>query len=378
MRAASAHTEVDTMTELINERDIENLREMMPDFLEARFGITDLRRSFLCPFPDHDDRNPSCKYYPDSNTIFCHGCRKGGDVFKVKGIVDGIDGFPDQIRGVAEDVGYRLSDSDAPPKPRKKRKKRPLFDEPREAGGGDCYEACGNAFASIYLPENVEGRRYLFRRGLDDQDISRWGLGFTRAPKEIMPEFRVSEKEAIGYITIPFWNAGFTEARYCMLRTVSKSEVRNKEWRPAGITSPLWNEWMLTASLDVVMVAEGPIDAIALHKLTKGDKNCMALGGVAGAKRLCQILYHADPRTRPGVLVVCMDQDKAGKDTRDKLSADLCKIGVPHICVPAYPGGAKDPDDWLMAGKGTEWEFCEIPSSIEDGPKLYGTRWFDG
>jgi hypothetical protein len=193
-----------------------------------------------------------------------------------------------------------------------------------------------------------------------------------------MPSFRVNERGIVGFVTIPFWNAGFTEARYCMLRTVSLGKVKNKEWRPAGVTSPLWNEWMLTASLDVVMVTEGPIDAIALHKLTKGRKNCMALSGIAGAKRLCQILYHADPRERPGVLVICMDQDEAGKNARDGLSADLCKIGQPHICVPAYPGNAKDPDDWLMAGRGTEWEFCELPSSLDGGPKPYGTRWLDG
>ena len=196
-----------------------------------------------------------------------------------------------------------------------------------------------------------------------------------------MPEFRVGERDAVGFVTIPFWNADFSEARYCMVRTVSAGEVRNKEWRPAKLTSPLWNEWMLTAGLDIVFVTEGLIDAMALAKLTEKDgarKNFMALGGVAGAKRLAQVLYHAKPKDRPGLLVVCMDQDDEGKRTRDSLSADLCKIGVPHICTPAYPGGVKDADEWLMAAKGKEWEFCEIPSALEDGPKLYGTRWLDG
>lgn len=377
MRATSAGSEVDTMTGPIDERDIENLKGMMRDYLVDHFGIQNPDRSFNCIFEGHDDRNPSCHYYADSKTVYCHGCSRGGDIFAVKGLVDGIDSFPDQVRGVAEDLGYRLSDSDTQTKPRPKRKPRPLFDKPRDAGGDDCSEACGLAFANLYLPENVEARRYLFKRGLDDRDIARCGLGCTRAPKEIMPSFRVSEPDAILFITIAFWNADFTEARYCMLRTVSTGEVRNKEWRPAGVASPLYNEWMLRASLDVVFVTEGPIDAIALHKLTNG-KNCMALGGIAGIKRLCQIIYHTDPKLRPGLLVICFDQDEAGKKARDKLSADLCKIGQPHTCVPAYPGGAKDPDDWLMASKGTEWEFCELPSSIEGGPKLYATRWLDG
>ena len=336
----------------IDERDIGNMKGMLADWLDARLGITNLRRSFPCPFPDHDDRNPSCHYYPDSETIYCHGCRRGGDVFACKGLVDGIDDFPEQVRGVADDLGYRLSDSDGPPKPRPRRKKRPPFDEPREAGCEDVSEACGMAFANLYLPENVEMRRYLFRRGFDDRDIARWGLGCVREPREISPRFRVSEPDAVGYITVTFWNADFTAANYCMLRTVSDGEVRNKEWRMAGVTSPLFNEWMLTAGLDVVFVTEGPIDAMALHKLN-GGKPCMALGGVAGAKRLCQVLYHARPEARPGLLVICMDMDEAGRQARDRLSADLCKIGVAHVCTPAYPGGAKDANDWLMAGKGT-------------------------
>ena len=356
---------------------------MMPEWLDARLGIRDLRRSFSCPFPDHDDRDPSCHFYRDSNSIYCHGCRRGGDVFAAKGLVDGIEGFPEQVRGVADDVGYRLSGSGKPTKPRPKRKKRPPFAEPRQAGGDDCSEACGLAFAKLYSPEGVEGRRFLFRRGLDDRHLARWGLGFTAEPGEIMPSFRTSERGIAGFVTIPFWNADFTEARYCMLRTVpgDGGAVRNKEWRPAGIASPLWNEWMLTASLDVVFVTEGPIDAMALAKLTErggSRKNFMALGGVAGAKRLAQVLYRAKPKERPGLLVICMDQDEAGRRTRDAMSADLCKIGVAHICVPAYPGGAKDADEWLMAGKGAEWDFCEVGQGSGDGPRLFGTRWRDG
>jgi len=32
-----------------------------------------------CPFPDHNDSDPSFAVYPKNNTFFCHGCRKYGD-----------------------------------------------------------------------------------------------------------------------------------------------------------------------------------------------------------------------------------------------------------------------------------------------------------
>ena len=139
-------------------------------------------------------------------------------------------------------------------------------------------------------------------------------MGFARDPRAVMPQFGVYEPEALGFVVIPFWNASFTEARYCMARTVSRGEIRNKEWRPKGVPTPLYNEWMLTASLPVVYVTEGLIDAMALAKVT--GKHVMALGGVANASRLASVLYHARPELRPRKVMVCMDEDAEGRVVR--------------------------------------------------------------
>lgn len=48
---------------MITETDRDALRELMPELLNVRCGITDLRRSFRCPSPNHDDRDPSAHYY---------------------------------------------------------------------------------------------------------------------------------------------------------------------------------------------------------------------------------------------------------------------------------------------------------------------------
>lgn len=36
-------------------------------------------KQFVC-CPLHDEDTPSCKYYEESNSFFCFGCRRGGDV----------------------------------------------------------------------------------------------------------------------------------------------------------------------------------------------------------------------------------------------------------------------------------------------------------
>jgi CHC2 zinc finger len=36
-----------------------------------------------CPLPDHEDRSPSFTVYPETNSWFCYGCLRGGDVIEL-------------------------------------------------------------------------------------------------------------------------------------------------------------------------------------------------------------------------------------------------------------------------------------------------------
>ena len=359
---------------MVSEEDREALRAYMPDVLTMRLGITDLGRSFSCPSPAHDDRDPSAHYYGNDFSVHCFGCGKTWDVFSLIGELDGIESFADQAQAVADAVGYRLGEGGTTrPKKKPVATLRPLFDEPREAGAADCFEAVCKARDALYAPGNEVGRRYLRWRGLDDVDIARFGLGFTSNPREILPQFAVYEPEALGFIVIPFFvDESFSAVNYCMVRTISRGEIRNKEWRPKRIASPLWNEWMLSAGVDVLYVTEGLIDAMALSKLLEAP-HVMALGGIANAKRFSQVLYRVPKEKRPSKIIVCMDEDTEGRKTSAKMCADLDKLGVPHAVLPAYPDGAKDADEWLMNGRGREWSFWTEPGA--NGLPMFVTRW---
>ena len=361
----------------VSEADRDALRACMPQLLEARFGVRDVRRSFRCPSPAHDDRDPSAHYYPDAHTVHCFGCGRTWDVFSLLGEVDGLAGFPEQAQAVADAVGYRLGEGALPPlPPRPARPPAPPFELPRPAGAQDVSAACVRAYEELYRPAGEVGRRYLRWRGLDDDDIQRFGLGFCRVPAHVMPQFRVYEREALGFVVIPFWDRECHEARYAMCRTVSRGEVRCKEWRPKGLVSPLWGEWKLCRGLDVVLVAEGLIDAMVLEKVT--GRPVVALGGVANATRLAGVLYHEPASLRPRKVVVCMDEDAEGHKARDRIRADLARIGIPHAALPPYPGGAKDADEWLMAGRHTAWDYERHGGGpLGPGP-FYRTRWADG
>jgi hypothetical protein len=36
-----------------------------------------------CPLPDHEDRSPSFVVYPETQSFFCYGCLRGGDVVEL-------------------------------------------------------------------------------------------------------------------------------------------------------------------------------------------------------------------------------------------------------------------------------------------------------
>lgn len=353
-----------------SDRDLANLREYAPDVLE-RLGVTDLTRSFKCPNPSHDDSTPSAHYYENTNTVYCYGqCSRNFDAFDLVGFLTGTDKFPDKVRELADMVGYPL-DGDARPMrraPKRAARRKPAepFPKPKPVADADFTDVCFEAFQRLYTTEGDIGRRYLRWRGLDDTDISYHGLGFMADPSPL--GIKTYEPHALGYVIIPFWDERGV-ATYAMARTICKpGKANHKEWRPAGTYSPLWREWMLTTAQEVVAVTEGPIDAMALRKLT--GTPCMALGGTNYAGRLASVLWYTPEDKRPGRIIICMDQDEAGTKASKQIARDLCTIGVDHITAPPYPDGHGDADEWLMAALNSG-EFVDVRDGDGTGMHEY-------
>lgn len=388
------------MSVRVRDADVEALRACMPELLRVRCGVENLSRSFSCPAPDHEDRDPSAHYYADRQVVHCFGCERTWDVFDLVGMLDGIEGFADRVQAVADCVGYRLELEDddeagrrerrertrrarARAEARKRQQAKPPFEEPRAAGGADCSEMCVRAWRQLYTARGDVGRSWLRSRGLGDDDICRYGLGFCLRPDAVMAEFRWCEPGAAGFVTISFWDEGFSGCSYVMARTVPgigadgvPAKVNNKEWRPKGLVSPLWREWLLTNAEDVVYLTEGLIDAMVLEKRVR--RPTVALGGVSYAGRLASVLWHAPKGSRPKRVVVCMDEDGEGRKAAAKIAHDLDVIGIAHADLPPYPDGAKDADEWLMRDRGVKWEFVMEPVEKEGVSALARTRWLDG
>ena len=70
-----------------------------------------------------------------------------------------------------------------------------------------------------------------------------------------------------------------------------------------------------------------------------------------------------------------MDEDSEGRKAAVQIAHDLDVIGIAHCMMPAYPNGAKDANEWLMARKDVDWHFEEVPQFEGDEYPLVTTVW---
>jgi len=125
--------------------------------------------SGLCPF--HGEKTPSFSVHATRQFFHCFGCGVSGDVFTFVQKIENIT-FPEAVRAVAQKLGI------AAPKAQ--------FNSPQEAREArtrglllDLHEAACQWFQEqLRRPEGAAAREYLRGRGLDDEAIARFRIGF--------------------------------------------------------------------------------------------------------------------------------------------------------------------------------------------------------
>ena len=125
--------------------------------------------SGLCPF--HNEKTPSFSVHATRQFYHCFGCGVSGDVFSFVQKIENIT-FPEAVRTVAQKLGIALPKvSFSSPAEAKEAKLRTVLLEVHE-------RAC--AFFQEYLkrPEGAHAREYLAGRGLSEEIIKAFRIGF--------------------------------------------------------------------------------------------------------------------------------------------------------------------------------------------------------
>jgi DNA primase len=77
-RGVSTRTVIEAAKEAVSTLDLAD-RLCSPERMRRVGRIWTAR----CPLPDHEDRSPSFTVYPETNSWFCYGCLRGGDVIEL-------------------------------------------------------------------------------------------------------------------------------------------------------------------------------------------------------------------------------------------------------------------------------------------------------
>ena len=135
----------------------------------------------LCPF--HGEKTPSFAVHPVKQIFHCFGCGKGGDVFTFVMEMEKCQ-FPEAVRMVAEKCGIAIPrPKERTPEERKENQQRAaLMEMHKEA----------QSFFVRQLETTAEGkaaRAYLEDRGLDEQTIAQFGIGYAPSGGDVLLRF---------------------------------------------------------------------------------------------------------------------------------------------------------------------------------------------
>lgn len=311
----------------------------------------------LCPF--HQEKTPSFAVHPIKQIFHCFGCGVGGDVFKFVMLLENLT-FPEALRRVAEKVGIRLPEQE--------------FDETADANARErtaLYKIhdAATKFYAAQLGGTAEGRAaraYLADRGLGDETVGRFRLGYAPGDGQALLRtlkeagFKVPDLEKGGLVL----GDADRQRHYDRFRRRVIFPIANESGKvvafggralgddpPKYLNSPetpiytksrvlyhLDRAGQAIRKLDYVVLVEGYMDAIAVA--SAGVENVVASCGTSLTESQIRLLTRYTRRA-----VVNYDPDSAGVAATERSLNLLLEEGF-EAKVLALPGGL-DPDSFI-------------------------------
>lgn len=332
------------IAELVSRNDIETV---VSQYVQLKRAGRHLKG--LCPF--HNEKTPSFTVFPDTNSYFCFGCQNGGDVVSFIKNIENIS-YIEAIKLLAERSGIALPEDnfDSGFSERKRR----IYEANREAA---------NYFYSMLFTEaGKDCLKYYFKRGLDKFTIKKFGLGFALNSWDSLvkymkekgfSEFELKEADLVksgqhGRIYDNFRNRAIfpiVDVRGNVVafsgRTLSSDDKRKYVNTGETLVYTKGNEifglnFAKKTKAENLVLVEGNMDVVTCH--STGFDNVVATLGTALTERQAKILS-----SYRGEIVLCLDNDEAGKNAAKKDIATFSNVPV-NIKIAILKGG-KDPDE---------------------------------
>ena len=356
---------------MIKNESIENLLATV-DIVDVVEKYIPLKRSGanfvgVCPF--HDDSHPSMSVSSKLGIFHCFSCKAGGNAIKFIQDYEKIS-FPEAVEKLAGMYNFALQYTGAKVQERSEEKK---------------VLGILNAYYQSCLYQNPAAVKYLHERGLSDETIRKFGLGYAGAsaqtirvlqneeipPQDALNAGAVKQNERglyasfIERITFPIYNHASKLVGFGG-RTISDNPAKY-------VNSPqcaLFDKSKIFYAFDLakksaiakktLIITEGYMDVIMLHQA--GIDNAVAVLGTALTPAHLPLIKRAELN-----VVLSFDGDAAGINAAMKSARLLCLNKIDSSV--AIIGGGADPADMIVAGKVRELEQI-YASGMESGEFL--------
>lgn len=316
----------------------------------------------LCPF--HKEKTPSFTLNEEKGFYHCFGCGAHGDVVSFLINNDHLS-FTEAIETLAHMAGMEVPKT-SPQEAQKVAHQNSLYETMEKA--------CRFFEQKLYEPEGKEALEYLHKRGLTDEDIRRFRLGYAPTGNQLRTTLlkqNCSEKDLINlglvrkstqtgrenhdyfYDRVMF---SITDKRGHIIafggRVMVKAEPKYLNSPESVLFHKGENLYALFQSVETMrktnkaVLVEGYMDVIALHKI--GITNAVAPLGTALTENQIEILWKTSPEP-----VICFDGDGAGMKAAERASRRVLPILKEGFSLKFVflPDGL-DPDDFAkLKGK---------------------------
>jgi DNA primase len=318
----------------------------------------------LCPF--HHEKTPSFYVVEDKGFFHCFGCGAHGDAIGYLMRAENLD-FIEAIERLAAEAGLAVPQQTPQDRERAQRQKTSLE---ALAAAAKFYEA------RLWSPAGTRAREYLAARGLDEETIRRFGLGWASDDRQALrralsgefPEALLIEGGLLrrpesggepydyfrGRVLFPIGDrAGRVIAFGGRTMGDEQPKYLNSPDTPLFEKGRVLYAWAAargnlaraeTGEAPAVIVVEGYMDVIALHRA--GFGTAVAPLGTALTEAHLQELWRLSPEP-----VLCLDGDTAGQRAMLRALHRALPLLQPgrSLRFAVLPAG-EDPDSLVRSG----------------------------
>lgn len=337
--------------------NVDTIKERL-DIAEVISGYLKLDKAganFKAKCPFHNEKTPSFLVSPTRQTFYCFGCGAKGDMFSFIEEIEGVD-FRGALKLLADKAGVELEYQS----PAKKTEKDRISEAVQLA----------SEFFENKAKEYPEVREYLISRGINEESITKWRLGYApdewRALYEHLTSLGFTKEILIKAGLVKNVEGDASKSPYDVFRgriifplsdragriIAFSGRALKKDTEPKYLNSPdtvLFNKSETLYGFDkakeeirkknYAVLVEGQLDLVLSHQV--GVVNTVASSGTAFTPAHLERLKNLSSR-----IILAFDGDEAGEKAAEKSTELGLSLGM-EVKIASLPEG-KDPADLIQ------------------------------